>query len=93
MCKLQEKELEEKRLQQQNREQELLDFLEQGGSTPDHLKTSIESNPDRDLCPFFQKVSACRFFDTCSRNHVRPGISRTLLITHFFSDLRLVLIS
>ncbi|XP_066255118.1 U2 small nuclear ribonucleoprotein auxiliary factor 35 kDa subunit-related protein 2 [Euwallacea similis] len=87
--RLKEKEIEEKRLEQQRHEQELLDFLEEGGSTPEHLKTVMESNPGKDLCPFFQKVSACRFFDMCSRNHLRPGISRTLLITNFFTDMSL----
>ncbi|KAL1513196.1 hypothetical protein ABEB36_002637 [Hypothenemus hampei] len=84
-----EKELEEKRLQQEKREKELLDFLDQGGHTPEHLKTILETNPGKDVCPFFQKVSACRFFEACSRNHIRPGISKIILIPGFFSDISL----
>ncbi|CAG9769155.1 unnamed protein product [Ceutorhynchus assimilis] len=84
-----EKELEEKRIHQENREKVLLDFLEQGGNTPEHLNTKMESNPGKPECPFFQKVSACRFFDACSRNHIRPGVSKALLITNFFTDISL----
>lgn len=82
-------ELEEQRRIQHQHENELLDFLERGGDTPEHLKTLMETNPGKQVCPFFQKVSACRFFDGCSRNHIRPGISRTILISHFFSDISL----
>ncbi|XP_030749000.1 U2 small nuclear ribonucleoprotein auxiliary factor 35 kDa subunit-related protein 2 [Sitophilus oryzae] len=84
-----EKQLELKRIQQEEREKLLLDFLEHGGETPEHLKAPLETNPGKQICPFFEKVSACRFFDSCSRNHVRPGISKTILITNFFTDISL----
>ncbi|XP_050295135.1 U2 small nuclear ribonucleoprotein auxiliary factor 35 kDa subunit-related protein 2, partial [Anthonomus grandis grandis] len=84
-----EKELEEKRIQQLKHEKELLDFLELGGDTPEHLRTNMESNPGKMTCPFFAKVFACRFFDHCSRNHIRPGVSNMILIRNFFSDLSL----
>ncbi|ERL86294.1 hypothetical protein D910_03702 [Dendroctonus ponderosae] len=84
-----ERKLEEERAQQEKHVKELLDFLEQGGDTPEHLKRTMETNPGKKPCPFFQKVCACRFFDTCSRNHIRPGVSSTLLITNFFTHISL----
>ncbi|XP_057653410.1 U2 small nuclear ribonucleoprotein auxiliary factor 35 kDa subunit-related protein 2 [Diorhabda carinulata] len=89
-----QKKQEEEKLQQQIKQQELLnikveEFLEYGGDTPEHLKTTWETNPNKPLCPFFQKTSTCRFFDVCSRNHVRPGISSTILIPNFFSHYSL----
>ncbi|XP_060517497.1 U2 small nuclear ribonucleoprotein auxiliary factor 35 kDa subunit-related protein 2 [Cylas formicarius] len=85
-----EKELEEARILQEKRDSEILNFLECGGSTPEHLKTELESNPGKTTCPFFKKTGACRFFDGCSRNHVRPGVSKTILITNFYSHYSLV---
>ncbi|CAH1176038.1 unnamed protein product, partial [Phaedon cochleariae] len=88
------REKEEQEHEEQLRQQELLnqkveDFLELGGDTPEHLKTILETNPNRTICPFFQKTSTCRFFDVCSRNHIRPGISRIILIPNFFSHYSL----
>ncbi|CAG9854925.1 unnamed protein product [Phyllotreta striolata] len=84
----------ENELQEQLRQQELSkakveDFIEYGGDTPDHLKTTLETNPNKPPCPFFSKTATCRFFDVCSRNHVRPGISKILLIPNFFSHYSL----
>lgn len=91
------KELEEhhkKQLEDTLKEQEFLnekvnDFLVNGGDTPEHLKVIFETNPNKELCLFFQKTSTCRFFDVCSRNHVRPGISRVILIPNFFTHYSL----
>lgn len=53
------------------------------------MKTTYETNPNKPTCPFFNKTGACRFKDTCSRNHIRPGISRVLLIPNFYSHYSL----
>ncbi|KAJ8961091.1 hypothetical protein NQ318_008767, partial [Aromia moschata] len=84
-----ERELQEALKQQELLDQKVNDFLENGGDTPEHLKTERETNPSKPICPFFQKTSSCRFYDVCSRNHVRPGISRILLILNFFTDYSL----
>ncbi|KAJ8253157.1 hypothetical protein GJAV_G00209750, partial [Gymnothorax javanicus] len=39
---------------------------------------------DRANCPFFLKTGACRFGDRCSRLHVRPSSSTTLMIRSMF---------
>lgn len=91
------KELEEekeRKLEEQIRQQEILnetinDFIINGGDTPEYLKTKSETNPRKPQCPFFQKTSTCRFYDVCSRNHIRPGISRILLIPNFFTHYSL----
>ncbi|XP_023011913.1 uncharacterized protein isoform X2 [Leptinotarsa decemlineata] len=86
---LQEKELEEKLKEQKLLNEKVDNFIENGGDTPDHLKTILETNPNKSTCPFFQKTSTCRFYDCCSRNHVRPGISRIIQIPNFFSHYSL----
>ncbi|KAG5877237.1 hypothetical protein JTB14_025357 [Gonioctena quinquepunctata] len=85
----QEKEHEENLRQQELLDEKVSDFLENGGDTPEHLKSRLETNPNKPHCPFFQKTSACRFFDYCSRNHVRPGISKIIHIPNFFSHYSL----
>ncbi|XP_072395059.1 uncharacterized protein [Diabrotica undecimpunctata] len=92
--RVEQKRRQEEQVQKQIDEQQRLnalveDFLEEGGDTPKHLKTTSETNPNKQPCPFFQKTSTCRFFDVCSRNHVRPGISKILLIPNFFSHYSL----
>nr|CAI5854338.1 unnamed protein product [Callosobruchus analis] len=82
-----EKEKEQEHLKKLNERVEW--FLENGGETPEHLKLTMETNPNKQICPFFQKTGACRFGDACSRNHIRPGISRVLLIPNFFSHYSL----
>ncbi|MBN3303055.1 U2AFM protein, partial [Amia calva] len=39
---------------------------------------------DRANCPFFIKTGACRFGDRCSRKHVHPAASTTLMIRGMF---------
>ncbi|XP_059490479.1 U2 small nuclear ribonucleoprotein auxiliary factor 35 kDa subunit-related protein 2-like isoform X1 [Neocloeon triangulifer] len=94
--KKRQKEQEEKeRLEMQEeairlREQKIEDFLQKGCELPDEVRVSIESNPLQPTCPFFQKVAACRFNDACSRNHIRPSISCTVLIPSMFTHPSLV---
>lgn len=49
----------------------------------------LESNPGKDICPFFSKVGVCRFGDACSRNHVRPRVSNVLLFHSFYTHISL----
>lgn len=59
------------------------------GPMPESLNVNTNTRPDQPLCPFFSKVAACRFRDNCSRNHIRPGISNTLLIPGFYKNFEL----
>ncbi|KAF2882225.1 hypothetical protein ILUMI_23948 [Ignelater luminosus] len=84
-----EREEEEKRKEQEQLQIQIKDFVENGGEVPEGMKTKFETNPMKPTCPFFQKTGACRFKDTCSRNHIRPGISRVLIIPNFYSHYSL----
>lgn len=84
-----EKELLEKIKHQEHLNELVQNFLLYGGETPEHLRTYSETNPNKELCPFFKKTSTCRFFDVCSRNHVRPSISKIILILNFYSHYSL----
>lgn len=35
-------------------------------------------------CPFYFKIGACRHGDRCSRNHMRPQFSTTLVLPHMY---------
>lgn len=91
------KEMEETKMKEEAlREQMNAKFIEEiemyingFGPLPESLNVSTSTRPDQPLCPFFTKVAACRFRDNCSRNHIRPGISDTLLIPGFYKNFEL----
>lgn len=64
-------------------------YINGHGPMPKSINVSTSTRPDQPLCPFFTKVAACRFRDNCSRNHIRPGISNTLLIPGFYKNFEL----
>ncbi|WPK25818.1 hypothetical protein PUMCH_003149 [Australozyma saopauloensis] len=41
---------------------------------------------DRSLCQFYQKIGACRHGDKCSRRHVKPTESKTVLLANLYQD-------
>lgn len=83
------KEQEEKERQQLALNDQLTNFLENGGEVPEYLNRILETNPNKPICQFFKKIGACRFGDVCSRNHQRPCISTVLLIPNFYSHISL----
>lgn len=92
---IRKKEEEEKRKREEEikrREQvqkEIDDYIDEGIKTPEALRESIDSQPGKELCPFFTKTGACRYGDTCSRNHRRVCLSRVLLVPNFYSHFSL----
>lgn len=46
------------------------------GELPEELLVIKETNPDKEICPFYSKIGICRFGDNCSRNHKKPSISK-----------------
>lgn len=76
---------DEKVKKQEDLMRQIDDFIKHGGELPASVNISTETHPDKPVCPFFSKTGACRFGDRCSRNHPRPGISKVLLISHFYS--------
>lgn len=39
---------------------------------------------DKFHCPFYFKIGACRHGDRCSRSHIRPQWSQTILLPHIY---------
>ncbi|KAG8320032.1 hypothetical protein J6590_078034 [Homalodisca vitripennis] len=64
-------------------------FIDGRADLPDEVNVSTQTQPGHPDCPFFSKTGACRFRDNCSRNHTRPGISRTLLVPNFYDHFGL----
>ncbi|XP_047359436.1 U2 small nuclear ribonucleoprotein auxiliary factor 35 kDa subunit-related protein 1 isoform X2 [Vespa velutina] len=92
---IRKKEEEEKRKREEEiKQRELLqkeidDYIDEGIKTPEALRKTIDSQPGKELCPFFSKTGACRYGDTCSRNHRRVCLSKILLIPNFYSHFSL----
>jgi hypothetical protein len=62
--------------------------------TPTSSSSSIRSTDrtfgtekDQTYCSFFLKTGACRYGAKCSKIHLRPSQSTTLLIRHFYEPL------
>ncbi|XP_017887929.1 U2 small nuclear ribonucleoprotein auxiliary factor 35 kDa subunit-related protein 1 [Ceratina calcarata] len=68
---------------------EIDDYIDNGIKTPEALREVIDSQPGKDLCPFFTKTGACRYGDTCSRNHRRVCLSKVILVPGFYSHFSL----
>ncbi|BEI84265.1 hypothetical protein CcaverHIS002_0408690 [Cutaneotrichosporon cavernicola] len=41
---------------------------------------------DRVNCSFYLKIGACRHGDRCSRKHIRPGFSQTVLLPNVYNN-------
>ncbi|KAL1021752.1 hypothetical protein UPYG_G00017540 [Umbra pygmaea] len=90
--KREEEEKEQKQQDKRNREeavQKMLDQaesqLENGGPWKNPEAPDFGTEQDRANCPFFLKTGACRFGDRCSRKHVHPPCSTTLMIRGMFA--------
>ncbi|XP_012151902.1 uncharacterized protein LOC100879762 isoform X2 [Megachile rotundata] len=92
---IRKKQEEEKRKREEDirkREQllkEIDDYIDDGIKTPEALREVIESQPGKELCPFFNKTGACRYGDTCSRNHRRVCLSKVILVPGFYTHFSL----
>jgi len=51
----------------------------------DHYARILGTEEDRINCPFFFKIGACRHGERCSRTHIRPNFSQTVVIPHFYT--------
>src|ERR1700693_4375848 len=50
-----------------------------------HLSRILGTEEDKVNCPFFFKIGACRHGDRCSRTHLRPHFSQTIMIPHMYN--------
>ena len=46
----------------------------------DHLASIYGTEKDKVNCSFYFKIGACRHGDRCSRKHIQPNFSQTVLI-------------
>jgi splicing factor U2AF subunit len=44
----------------------------------------IGTEEDKFNCPFYYKIGACRHGERCSRTHLRPNFSQTLIFPHLY---------
>ncbi|CEP00477.1 RNA recognition motif containing protein [Plasmodiophora brassicae] len=51
----------------------------------DRLARIFGTEEDKVNCPFYFKIGACRHGNRCSRMHVRPNFSQTVLIPHLYN--------
>jgi len=49
-----------------------------------HLSRILGTEEDKVNCPFFFKIGACRHMERCSRVHLRPHFSQTIMIPHMY---------
>ncbi|XP_024947015.1 U2 small nuclear ribonucleoprotein auxiliary factor 35 kDa subunit-related protein 1 isoform X3 [Cephus cinctus] len=88
--KEQEKRLQEEEIKRHEElQRQIDDYIDNGTKTPEALRAVTESQPGKELCPFFTKTAACRYGDTCSRNHRRVCLSKVILIPGFYSHFSL----
>lgn len=52
--------------------------------TYDQISPSSTREKERVHCSFYLKIGACRHGDKCSRLHIRPTYSQTILLKNFF---------
>ncbi|KAI8820129.1 uncharacterized protein EV422DRAFT_531758 [Fimicolochytrium jonesii] len=50
----------------------------------DHLASIYGTEKDKVNCSFYFKIGACRHGDRCSRKHVKPGFSQTVLLSNVY---------
>lgn len=70
-------------------QEQIDEFLNGSPTIPDELLKNAESNPGREVCSYFRRSGCCKYGDPCIKNHIRPGISKIILITNFFDHPRL----
>lgn len=81
--------LEQEKQRQIELENHITAYIDGLCEIPSELLEVAETNPGKELCPFFSKVATCRFGNKCLRNHRRQKIGRILGFPAFFTNIRL----
>lgn len=50
----------------------------------EYLASIFGTEKDKVNCSFYYKIGACRHGDRCSRQHIKPTFSQTILITNLY---------
>ncbi|KAM0789632.1 hypothetical protein ACM66B_000436 [Microbotryomycetes sp. NB124-2] len=56
------------------------------GGGASHLASIYGSEQDKVNCSFYLKIGACRHGDRCSRKHIKPNFSQTLVIQNMYQN-------
>lgn len=51
-----------------------------------YLASIFGTEQDKVNCSFYYKIGACRHGDRCSRKHVKPSYSQTILISNMYQN-------
>ena len=51
-----------------------------------HLANIYGSEQDKVNCSFYLKIGACRHGERCSRKHIKPLFSQTLVLTNMYQN-------
>ncbi|KAL4246013.1 U2 auxiliary factor small subunit [Abortiporus biennis] len=51
-----------------------------------HLANIFGTEQDRVNCSFYYKIGACRHGDRCSRKHIKPSFSQTILLPNVYHN-------
>ncbi|KAK1922186.1 splicing factor [Papiliotrema laurentii] len=51
-----------------------------------HLANIYGTEQDRVNCAFYLKIGACRHGDRCSRKHIKPQFSQTILLANVYNN-------
>ncbi|KAI5476023.1 splicing factor U2AF 35 kDa subunit [Pseudohyphozyma bogoriensis] len=57
-----------------------------GGGGAAHLASIYGSEQDKVNCSFYLKIGACRHGDRCSRKHIKPQYSQTIVIQNMYQN-------
>lgn len=79
----------EQKEKQADLERRIQAYVDGISEIPVELFEVAETNPGKELCPFFVKTATCRYGNKCTRNHRRPKIGKILLIPGFFTNIHL----
>jgi splicing factor U2AF subunit len=52
----------------------------------ERLARIIGTEEDKVNCPFYYKIGACRHGDSCTRTHLKPSMSQTIVLTHMYDN-------
>lgn len=53
---------------------------------PSYLASIFGTEQDKVNCSFYYKIGACRHGDRCSRKHVKPSYSQTILLPNLYQN-------
>lgn len=69
-----------------NEASEAKGFTNHDSSKANYLASIFGTEQDKVNCSFYYKIGACRHGDRCSRKHVKPAYSQTVLFQNLYQN-------